>query len=99
MSKLSTRGMRYAFLLLVISSPSNSARAQGNSFLTAESTPRVAAPPVIGGTADDIMSKVLEENERRNERLRGYKVTLMYQVKTLEGKVAAQTAAQMEYRA
>ena len=100
MSNLSTRSMQYAFLLLVISThPSNSARAQGSPFVAAESTARVGAPPVVGGAANEIVSKVLTENERRSERLRGYKVTRMYQIMTLEGKVAAQTVAQMEYHA
>ena len=100
MTNLSTRAMRYAVLLLMISThPSNSARAQGSAFVAAESAPRVGAPPIAGGSANDIMSKVLKENERRSERLRGYKVTRMYQIITPEGKVAAQTIAQMEYRA
>ena len=87
MSNLSMRGMRYAFLLLVISThPSNSARAQGSPFVAAESAASEGAPPVVGGAANDIVSKVLTENERRSERLRGYKVTRMYQIITLEGK-------------
>src|SRR5215471_5537557 len=60
---------------------------------------RVGAPSVVDGVANDIVSKVLTENERRSERLRGYKVTRRYQIMTLEGKVVAQTVAQMEYRA
>ena len=100
MSTLLTRGMRYAFLLLVISThPWRSARAQESPFVATESAAPVAVPPVASGTANEIMAKVLMANERRNQRLRGYKVNRKYQIMTLEGKVAAQTVAQMEYRA
>ena len=100
MSNLSTKGIRHAFLLLMICThPSISGLAQGRPFLAGDSAPSLDVPPVAGGAANDIVSKVLTENERRSERLRGYKVTRVYQIMTLGGKVAAQTVAEMEYRA
>ena len=100
MSNLSTKGILRAFLLLMISTqPSDSTLAQESAFLASEPAPRLDVPPVVGGTANDIVSKVLRENERRSKRLTGYKVTRVYQVMTPGGQVAAQTVAQMEYLA
>jgi len=61
MSNLSTQGMRYAFLLFVISThPSNSARAQGSPLVATESAASPApmgASPLVGGMAKEIMSR------------------------------------------
>lgn len=100
MTNLSAKAMRYACLLLMICAyPASAARAQANSFIAAGSSARADAPPAADLAANNIVSRVLAENERRNELLRSYKETRNYQIETLEGKVVAQTVAQMEYSA
>jgi hypothetical protein len=76
------------------------AHAQQNDFVAPGET--VAAPNslVVGDpSANEIVSKVLAENRRRNERLQSYSVTRTYQIQTPEGKLAAQTVVRMDYRA
>jgi hypothetical protein len=57
------------------------------------------SPLVSESAAHEIVSRVLAENKRRNERLRSYAVTRTYEIRTLEGKLGAQTVVRMEYRA
>ena len=76
------------------------AHAQQSDFVVRGETPvapnsTVAADP----SANEIVSKVLAQNKRRNERLPNYSVTRTYQIQTLEGKLAAQTVVRMDYRA
>jgi hypothetical protein len=48
--------------------------------------------------ANEIVSKVIVQNERRHERLRQYSETRSYEIRTREGKVAAQDTVRMEFR-
>ena len=50
-------------------------------------------------TANEIVQRMLAENELRNKRLQRYSVTRTYQLRNLEGIVAAQDIVHMEYRA
>ena len=76
------------------------AHAQQSDFVVRGETP-VAPNSAVGAdpSANEIVSKVLAQNKRRNERLPNYSVTRTYQVQTLEGKLAAQTVVRMDYRA
>jgi hypothetical protein len=75
-------------------------QAQQTSFAAATDVPIArAAAPVAPPAANEIVSRVLAENKRRNERLQNYTVTRTYEIRTREGKVAAQTVVRMEYRA
>jgi hypothetical protein len=49
--------------------------------------------------ADESVSKLLAENERRGERLQRYTVIRTYEIKSREGKMVAVAVVRKEYRA
>lgn len=76
------------------------AYAQQSDFVVRGETPAAPNAPVAADpSANDIVSKVLAQNKRRNERLSHYSVTRTYQIQTSEGKLAAETVVRMDYRA
>jgi hypothetical protein len=89
-----------AFLLLATLAPSWSAHGQQSAFAGANDTAVAANSAVLSDrSANEIVSRLLAENKRRNERLPSYSVTRTYQIQTPEGKLAAQTVVRMDYRA
>jgi hypothetical protein len=56
-----------------------------------------AAP--AGLTGDEIVAKMLERNRLRNEQLRRYSAVRTYDIRNLEGKLAAQAVVHVEYEA
>src|SRR5271169_2808335 len=62
---------------------------------------RVNASSSFSGnpTANEIVLRMLAENDLRSSRLQRYSVTRTYQLRNLEGNVAAQDIVRMEYRA
>jgi hypothetical protein len=102
MKNLSPRAIRSAHVLLalVIHAAPSPTQAQQSAFLGNGDAPVAASTALVGEpVANEIVSKVLVENKRRNERLQSYSVTRTYEIRTREGKLAAQTVVQMEYRA
>jgi hypothetical protein len=102
MKGISSRQIRYAslFLGLLTLAAARPAHAQQSDFVVSGDTVATPNSPVFGErSANEIVSKVLAENKRRDERLRSYSVTRTYQIQTLEGKLAAQTVVRMDYRA
>jgi hypothetical protein len=76
------------------------AHAQQSDFAVPGETAAAPNSPVVADpSANEIVSKVLAENKRRNELLQSYSVTRTYQIQTPEGKLAAQTVVRMDYRA
>ncbi len=75
--------------------------AQSQSF--ASPPPAEAAPPgytsPTGLTGDDIIRKMLERNRLRNEQLQRYSAVRTYEIRNLEGKVAAQAVVRVDYEA
>jgi hypothetical protein len=59
--------------------------------------PRYSAPANL--TGDQIIEKMLERNRLRNEQLQRYSVVRTYEIRNLEGKLAAQTVVRVEYQA
>jgi hypothetical protein len=102
MKNLSARLRRSTVLLLalVLYAAPSPARAQQAAFAATGDVPVVASPVVLGEPAANvIVSKVLAENKRRNELLQRYTVVRTYEIRTHEGKLAAQSVVRMEYRA
>ena len=75
--------------------------AQSQSFTSqppAEAAPSGYTAP-MGLTGDDIIGKMLERNRLRNERLQRYSAVRTYEIRNLEGKVAAQAVVRVDYEA
>ena len=53
----------------------------------------------MGLTGDDIIGKMLERNRLRNEQLQRYSALRTYEIRNLEGKVAAQAVVRVDYEA
>jgi hypothetical protein len=98
----SISAVRSAALLLALTAHfvSAPAKAQQTDFTAPSDTTSTAnSAPLADPAANEIVSRVLAENKRRNELLQSYAVTRTYEIRTHEGKVAAQTVVRMEYRA
>jgi hypothetical protein len=68
----------------------------------AQSTQEIAlsnykAPSGLNG--DEIIAKMLERNRLRNEQLLRYSAVRTYEIRNVEGKLAAQAVVRVEYRA
>ena len=102
MKSILPRGIRYGLALLIPLTlvATKPAHAQQSDFVVPNEIPVVPNSPVVGDpSANEVVSRVLTENKRRNERLQSYAVTRTYEIRTREGKLAAQTVVYMEYRA
>jgi hypothetical protein len=100
-SKLGRRISLVVTLFALVSSvAAQAACAQETGFADAGVTAVVSPAPALVGdaAAKDIMSKVIAENERRRVRLQPYTVMRRYEIRTHEGKVAAQDVVRMEYQ-
>jgi len=53
----------------------------------------------MGLTGDDIIGKMLERNRLRNKQLQRYSAMRTYEIRNLEGKVAAQAVVRVDYEA
>ena len=100
--KLTPRGICTAFVFLSLITHGSSRPAEGQQRAIAEFTGTVTAEsstPVGDRTANEIVSKMLAENQRRKDRLQSYTVVRKYEIRTQEGKVGAESVVRMEYRA
>jgi len=52
-----------------------------------------------GLTGDDVISRMLERNRLRNEKLKRYSAVRTYEIRNPEGKLAAQAVVRVEYQA
>jgi len=53
----------------------------------------------VGLTGDDVIAQMLQRNLLRNQQLRQYSAVRTYEIRNIEGKVAAQAVVRVEYRA
>lgn len=89
-----------ACMLLLVLGCSVATHARQSAFVNSEGTNNVVASSPGGErAAGEIVSKMLEENERRKESLQRYTAVRTYEIRTQEGRVDAQTVVRMEYRA
>jgi hypothetical protein len=75
--------------------------AQSQSFTakTAEATTPSRYDAPAGLTGDEVIAKMLERNRLRNEQLQRYSAVRTYEIRNLEGKLAAQTVVRVDYEA
>src|SRR5260370_20550955 len=52
-----------------------------------------------GLTGDDVIAKMLERNRLRNEQLQRYSAVRTYEIRKLDGKLAAQEVVRVDYQA
>src|SRR6202051_3838953 len=53
----------------------------------------------IGLTGDDVIAQMLQRNRLRNQQLQQYSAVRTYEIRNLEGKLAAQAVVRVEYQA
>jgi len=53
----------------------------------------------FGLTGDDVIAQMLQRNLLRNQQLQQYSAVRTYEIRNIEGKVAAQAVVRVEYRA
>jgi hypothetical protein len=74
--------------------------ARQNALAGGENSKTTVDPaPESDVAANQIVSKLLVENERRKESLQHYTVVRTYEIRTKEGRLDAQAVVRMEYRA
>jgi hypothetical protein len=88
-------------IALVLGAAPAASFAQSQSF--ASQPPAEAAPSgykaPMGLTGDDIIGKMLKRNRLRNDQLQRYSAVRTYEIRNLEGKVAAQAVVRVDYEA
>ena len=92
---------RLAAIALVLGATQGSLFAQSQDFASRaaeEAAPAGYIAP-MGLTGDDIIGKMLERNRLRNEQLQRYSAVRTYEIRNLEGKVAAQAVVRVDYEA
>ena len=91
-----------AVLTVVLAAASTATMAQSQSFAgkppSEETVPSSYSPPA-SLTGDDIIAKMLERNRLRNEQLQRYSAVRTYEIRNLEGKLAAQAVVRVDYAA
>src|SRR5712692_410238 len=75
--------------------------AQGQSYAseTAEVGARLTDGAPVSLTSDEIVARMLERNHLRNEQLRRYSAVRTYEIRNVEGKLAAQAVVRVDYEA
>src|SRR5258708_29386403 len=99
-NQIGQRTTRVVIALVLGAAPAASL-AQSQSFASqppAEAAPSGYTAP-MGLTGDDIIRKMLERNRLRNEQLQRYSAVRTYEIRNLEGKIAAQAVVRVDYEA
>ncbi|HUC54385.1 MAG TPA: hypothetical protein VMR90_10080 [Candidatus Cybelea sp.] len=95
------RWKRLAAIACVLGATPAALFAQSQNFAgqtAAEADPAGFTAP-IGLTGDDVIAKMLERNRLRNEQLQRYSAVRTYEIRNLEGKLAAQAVVRVDYQA
>jgi len=85
--------------VLGVTSEAAIAQDQGSTSQTAGVEAQLTLSAPAGLTGDEIVAKMLERNRLRNERLRQYSAVRTYDIRNLEGKLAAQAVVRVDYLA
>lgn len=92
---------RWFVFALILGTTSVVSAAQSQSF-TAKASEETAGSSYDASmvqAGEDIIAKMLEQNRVRRERLQRYSSVRTYEVRNLQGKLAAQTVVRMDYEA
>ena len=98
MARRLSRWVSFA-LLLGMTSAASIAQSESLATKTTEEPGSSAFSTPIGLTGDDIVAKMLKRNRLRNEQLQRYSAVRTYEIRNLEGKLAAQAVVQVDYHA
>jgi Outer membrane lipoprotein-sorting protein len=94
--------MKRLFVMAFILGAASAAPVAESQTSAAQSTEEIAlsnykAPSGLNG--DEIIATMLERNRLRNEQLQRYSAVRTYEIRNVEGKLAAQAVVRVEYRA
>lgn len=92
---------RWFVIAVVLGTTSVASAAQGQSFTsrTPDDTAGSSSDASMVQASENIIAKMLEQNRARSERLQRYSSVRTYEVRNLQGKLAAQTVVQVDYEA
>jgi hypothetical protein len=92
---------KWAVIALVLGTTSTASIAQSQSFAgkTAERTTPSGYDAPSSPTGNDIITIMLDRNRLRNEQLQRYSALRTYEIRNLEGKLAAQAVVRVDYQA
>src|SRR5882757_6437644 len=85
--------------VLGITPATSIAQSQSSASQTEEVGAQLTDAAPVGLTSDEIVAKMLARNHLRNEQLRRYSAVRTYEIRNLEGKLAAQAVVRVDYRA
>ena len=96
------RRKRCALITVVLGAAAAASMAQSQSFRgkpPVETTTPLGCGTPVGLTGDDIIREMLEHNRLRNSQLQRYSAMRTYEIRNLEGKLAAQAIVRVDYEA
>ena len=95
------RCKRWVLIAFMLGATSGVSTGQSQSFAgkTPEETAGFSDGALMALTGDDIIAKLLERNRIRNEHLQRYSAVRTYEIRNLQGKLAAQTVVRVDYEA
>src|SRR6266478_9609127 len=85
--------------VLGVTSLASVAQGQSSASETTDVGARLTDAVSVGLTSDEIVARMLARNRLRNEQLRRYSAVRTYEIRNLEGKLAAQALVRVEYQA
>jgi len=85
--------------VLGITPATSIAQSQSSASQTTDVGAQLTYSAPMGLTSDEIIAKMLESNRLRNEQLRRYSAVRTYEIRNLEGKLAAQAVVRVDYAA
>jgi outer membrane lipoprotein-sorting protein len=94
-------GKRSIVLAFVLAAVPAASLAQSQSFAskTVEEAPVSGYGAPVPLTGEEVIAKMLDRNRLRNEQLQRYSAVRTYEIKNLEGKLAAQAVVRVDYQA
>ena len=93
------KGLVAIVFILGTTSAVSTAQDQSSGGQTAAVETQLTYTAPAGLTGDEIVAKVLERNRLRNEQLQRYAAVRTYEIRNLEGKLAAQAVVRVDYQA
>lgn len=96
------RWKRCVVITVVLGAASAASMAQSQSFAgkpPVETTASLGHGTRADLTGDDIIAEMLEHNRLRNEQLQRYSAVRTYEIRNLDGKLAAQAVVRVDYEA
>ncbi|HET8922251.1 MAG TPA: hypothetical protein VFN26_04560 [Candidatus Acidoferrum sp.] len=91
---------RLVLIAFILGGTSTASVAQSqNSASQTTQEPKSSYIAPSGLNSDDIIARMLERNRLRNDRLQRYSAVRTYEIRNLEGKLAAQEVVRVDYQA